>query len=249
MRMIGGKSFSLDGEIVAGGLEPLRANELQNAKEWQVIDGMTYLIEAVPYMDVLASADALPAPKVAWKMNANSKERLAANAQAGKRHKPISVAVANSIPSPAPSSEPIQIAAAKTAARQPGLILDYILVNSTHTNFTFIGTNTYYATNYVALFGTTTLEGGAVSKGIQWDGGVSTGTFIVYGAFDCRTSPYRPAIFTAVDDDTVGEVITGISTGTPTNYYRCSLWFSTTNSVVLENVSTRYAICGSSVAT
>ena len=25
------------------------------------------------------------------------------------------------------------------------------------------------------------------------------GTFIVYCAFDCRTSPYRPAIFTAVD--------------------------------------------------
>jgi len=43
-----------------------------------------------------------------------------------------------------------------------------------------------------------------VAKGIQWDGGIYTGTFFVYGAFDCRTSPYRPAIFTAADDNTVG---------------------------------------------
>src|SRR5216117_2125599 len=87
MQMIGGKSFSLDGEMAAGGLEPLRANGLQNAKEWQVIDGMTFLIESVPYLDVLPSIDALPARKVAWKINANSKERLAVNFQSGKRHK------------------------------------------------------------------------------------------------------------------------------------------------------------------
>src|SRR5437773_636932 len=45
MQMIGGKSFSLGGEMAAGGPEPLRANELQNAKEWNVIDGKTFLIE------------------------------------------------------------------------------------------------------------------------------------------------------------------------------------------------------------
>ena len=32
-----------------------------------------------------------------------------------------------------------------------------------------------------------------MAKGIKWDGGPYTGTFFVYGAFDCRTSPYRPA--------------------------------------------------------
>src|SRR5438093_13600501 len=110
---------------------------------------MTFLIESIPFLDVLPSLDALPARTVAWKISTKSKERLAANAQAGKRHKPISVAVANSIPSPSPSSEPVQIAAAKTATGQLGLILDYILINSTQTNFTFIGTKTYYATNYV----------------------------------------------------------------------------------------------------
>jgi len=180
-------------------------------------------------------------------MSPKSKERLAANAQPGKRHKPISVA--QSSPAPSSTSKALRMAAAKAPGPQPGVLLDYILINSTQTNFTFNGSTTYYATNYVALFETTTLEGGAVAKGIQWDGGVATGTFIVYGAFDCRTSPYRPAIFTAVDDDTVGNVITGVSTGTPTNLYRGSLWFSTTNSVVVENVHVRYAITGCYAAT
>src|SRR6266699_4158759 len=248
MQMIGGKSFSVDGELASGGLEPLRANELQNAKEWHVIDGKTFLIESVPHADLLPALDALPAPRVAWKMDAKSKDRLAANA--GKRHKPISVAQASpALPPTSPTDQPARMAAAKAPARQPGVLLDYILINSTQTNFTFIGTNTYYATNYVALYGTTTLEGGAVAKGIKWDGGVATGTFIVYGAFDCQTSPYRPAIFTAVDDDTVGDVITGVSTGTPTNLYRGSLWFSTTNSIVVENVHVRYAVTGCYVAT
>ncbi len=250
MRMIGGKSFSLDGELTAGGLEPLRGNGLQNAKEWQVINGMTFLIESVPYIDVRASVDALPARTVAWKIDAKSKERLAANPQPGKRQKPISVAQSSAEPrSASPTHQPARMVAANAPARQPGVLLDYILINSTQTNFVFKSDTTYYATNYVALYGTTTLEGGAVAKGIKWDGGAATGTFIVYGAFDCRTSPYRPAIFTAVDDDTAGDVITGVSTGTPTNIYRGSLWFDTTNSVVLENIRVRYAVSGCSLKT
>ncbi len=247
MRMIGGKSFSLDGEMEAGGLEPLRGTGLQNAKEWQVIDGMTFLIESVPYLDAFPLIDALPTRTVAWKMSPESKERLAANNQPRKRRKPISVA--QSSPAPSPTSlthEAARMVAAKAPAGQPGVLLDYILINSTQTNFVFKGDTTYYATNYVSLFATTTLEGGAVAKGIKWDGGVATGTFFVYGAFDCRTSPYRPAIFTAADDDTVGDVIAG-STGTPTNLYRGSLWFDTTNSVVVENVCFRYAISGCAV--
>ena len=46
MQKIGGKSFSLDGGTAAGGQEPLRANDLQNAKEWHVIEGRTFLIES-----------------------------------------------------------------------------------------------------------------------------------------------------------------------------------------------------------
>src|SRR5207249_5808678 len=53
----------------------------------------------------------------------------------------------------------------------------------------------------------------------------------------------------AVADDNVGDVVTGVSTGTPTNLYRASLWFSTTNSVVVENVHIRHAVTGCYAAT
>ena len=69
-----------------------------------------------------------------------------------------------------------QVPSSHVTARQPGVLLDYILINSTQTNFVFKSDTTYYATNYVALYGTTTLEGGAIAKGIKWDGGVSTGS-------------------------------------------------------------------------
>src|SRR5439155_12408295 len=115
-----------------------------------------------------------PQARAAWKMDDKSRDRLAANA--GKRHKPISVAQASAAPPPtSPTRQPARMAAAKPA-RQPGVLLDYILINSTQTNFTFRGDTTYYATNYVALYGTTTLEGGAVAKGIQHEGSPYTGT-------------------------------------------------------------------------
>ena len=46
----------------------------------------------------------------------------------------------------------------------------------------------------------------------------SNSCLTVYGPINCQTGPYRMAVFTAKDDDTVGQQITG-STGNPTNYY------------------------------
>lgn len=38
------------------------------------------------------------------------------------------------------------------------------------------------------------------------------------GGLNWQASSYRPVIFTAKDDNSVGEIL-GVSTGTPTNYY------------------------------
>jgi len=40
----------------------------------------------------------------------------------------------------------------------------------------------------------------------------------VWGSVTCKTGPYCPAILTAMDDNTVGETISG-STGNPSGYY------------------------------
>jgi hypothetical protein len=76
-------------------------------------------------------------------------------------------------------------------------------------NFTFKGNITYYVTAPITLSGTTTIEGGAVVKFAwhfsNWAEHRPRLTFT--GPINCLTTPYRPAIFTARDDDTVGAVL------------------------------------------
>lgn len=94
-----------------------------------------------------------------------------------------------------------------------GLVLDYNTINGSLTNFTFQSDTTYYITNEVDLYGTTTIEGGTVIK--YSANGTET---IVPSYLVWKTGPYRPAIFTGQDDDSVGQQITG-SSGDPTETY------------------------------
>ena len=70
-------------------------------------------------------------------------------------------------------------------------------------DYTFKSGVTYYFDTLIELYGKTTIEGGAVIKP-DWytDAGL-----IVLGTLDCKTEPYLPAIFTSVDDDSVGEYL------------------------------------------
>src|SRR6185503_2332517 len=83
-----------------------------------------------------------------------------------------------------------------------GLVLDYSLLSSA-SNFTFQADSTYYAAGSVNLSGTTVIEGGTVVKYTN----NSSIEIVLGGTIDCRTDFYRPAIFTARDDSTVGELI------------------------------------------
>jgi len=71
------------------------------------------------------------------------------------------------------------MAAAKAPGPQPGVLLDYILINSTQTNLRLMAQLPITQLITSPFLRPRTLEGGAVAKGIQWDGGVATGTFIV----------------------------------------------------------------------
>jgi hypothetical protein len=93
--------------------------------------------------------------------------------------------------------------------------IDYSIV-TTISGMRFKGDTTYLVTNSVTLSGTTTIEGGVC---IKFSNVTNSNRLLITGPIDCQTSPYRPAIFTSKDDDSVGEVISG-STGTPgTNRY------------------------------
>ena len=53
---------------------------------------------------------------------------------------------------------------ANTESASKGLVLDYITLNSSQTNYTFQGDTTYYISGSLNLFGTNIFEGGSVIK-------------------------------------------------------------------------------------
>lgn len=170
------------------------------SKEWVVLEGRTFLVEDVSFRWITPHLRALqnrgqaavkkPSPdSVLFVVSTN---RLLAKVQPANT-----------------SDEQMQIAS--VSASEPGFVLDYTIVNSS-ANYTFEGDKTYHVTGPVNLTGTTTIEGGAV---VKFNVG---GQINIMNTVQCKTAPYRPAIFTAKDDNTYGENIPG-STGTPSGKY------------------------------
>lgn len=115
------------------------------------------------------------------------------------------------------TEKPIKFAVSTPSNK--GYVLDYVIVNLSANNFTFQSDTTYFINGWDILAGTTTFEGGTVIK--YSSNPNAQATLDIYDSWVCATSPYRPAIFTSMDDNTVGETISG-STGNPstvTNAY------------------------------
>jgi hypothetical protein len=102
---------------------------------------------------------------------------------------------------------PLNLARA-TIHPRAGVVLDYNTINTSLTNYTFQGDTTYYISGSVYLYGINTFEGGTV---IKYASGTSINTEY-QNDLNWETSAYRPVVFTAKDDNTVGVTITG-STG------------------------------------
>jgi hypothetical protein len=121
-----------------------------------------------------------------------------------------------------------------------GYVLDYVTLAATVTNQTFQGDTTYYVSSYTSLSGGPfVIEGGTV---IKFARGAALDFF---SPFSCNTAPYRPAILTAVDDNSVGETISG-STGTPSGTYAYIAIAAdgTSNLTPIENLHVKYADWG-----
>jgi hypothetical protein len=178
-------------------------------KTWEQREGRQLLIERADYTSIASELGRLP---------------QAAQLQNPKKTLPLKDAGQQAWASFLPARPPkVHAAVRKLRTKEmaqlnlprQGLVLDYQLV-TTQTNVTFRGDETYYVTATVNLAGTTILEGGAV---IKYTNGTVNPVLNIDGPLDCRTSPYRPAIFTAKDDDTIGQPIAG-SNGSPgTNSY------------------------------
>ena len=75
-------------------------------------------------------------------------------------------------------------------------------------NYTFQNGITYEIGSRVELYGTTTIQGGAVIKVDPYATETTLPTLAIMGTLVCKTDdPYYPAFLTSVDDDTVGVLL------------------------------------------
>src|SRR5205814_7740267 len=95
------------------------------------------------------------------------------------------------------------------------------------------GDTTYLIDGWLGFSGTTTIEGGAVLKYADFSG------LDLLGPLICKTGPYRPAVFTSANDDTVGETISG-SSGDPGDGGNYELILEG-NTNAIKNLRFRYA--------
>ena len=189
MQMVPGRAFLL-------GQNATDSGAMVN-KHWVNVNGRQILIEEVPVDTILEGLASLPLTAITTTKHplmALNDLRLPVHHQIKSKAKAMMMA--------------------KADLPQAGFLLDYQTLNTTLTNYIFQGDTTYYISSQDVLVGKSTFEGGTVLK-------YANNASLNFGpaaSIICMSSAYRPVVFTAVDDNSVGETISG-STGNPTNYY------------------------------
>ena len=200
-------------------------------KRWLHLDNRTFLIEELPLVYLADDLDKLPLSASAAKPAATIK--LASGHSAWPAAHGLTAGT-NQI-----------LLASHEFKNEPGVVLDYDEINSDtdQSDIMFAGGTTYYVSG-PCWFNNVTLEGGTVIKyqNSGWNLESMTLFIEVDGTLTCDTSSDHPAIFTAVDDDTVGEQIPG-STGNPAgNFYANPAIFYAPGSLTLSHVRIGYAM-------
>ena len=224
LTMTRGKAFAMQS---SNSQHPVSNSKTPVYKSWVHLQGRTFLIESVPLIDIANDLDALP-------LTASIQKSGGSNLMLATGH-------GNFPPAHGFVADTNQILIASAdLSQQPGVVLDYREIDSDQTGFTFQGDMTYYISGSVYLNGVTTFEGGTVLKyapGVDLSIGTS-------GQLHWLARPYHPVVFTAVDDDTVGDTIDG-STGIPSGYYAdIALYYRSYLKVALSNVRVSYAWTG-----
>lgn len=170
-------------------------NQVSVSKRYVTIQGRHFLLEKVPVKAVQKSLIKLP------------------DQASNQRKLPYLASKELVLPQPRLAGQPKPMKLAKATTPEMGYVLDYVTVSSSYTDFTFQGDTTYLISGVANFDGTLTLEGGTV---IKYDTRQPDGSIQAWCPVVCKTSAYRPAIFTSCNDDSVGES-TYIS-GAPTYY-------------------------------
>ena len=225
-------------------------------KKWsRTPDGRTVLTESVEYVSLLDDLVALGQPnqrlrdlqsmRAAWAqgLHPHSIQSILRNTKAEPRGPTQARLLPPRPRSPENDSRAVLTASLGYLRQRPGVVIDWTSVSSGSSNFTFYPDRTYYVSGMCVLNGTTVVEGGTVVKFPRYTNTVNYIT--ITGPFDCRTGPYRPAVFTAETDNTVGETVLP---GTPywnDNYAGFPLRFTSTGtSIDVHDVRIKHSAYG-----
>jgi len=194
-------------------------------KRWLTLDGRTFLVESISLSDLEPLLSALTPDKM-FNGGKDKEVRFAGL----KPPRPVLTH---------PGTNSILTAALRSRDRSDGVVLDYQTVQS-QSNYTFYANLTYYVTGPVQLGETTVFEGNTVIKFAQNVGA----KLVISGPSQFRTDIYRPVIFTAKDDRSLGESYS-FGSGNPTGYYaQTALEFTYDGETRVENARFSYATNG-----
>ncbi len=197
-------------------------------KSWLHLQNRTFLIEQVPLADLAGALNALP-------LTARNTKPETGNPKLASRLTDHGPRLMSLLPAHEFLGDTNQInLAAVDLRKEPGVLLDYTLVLSQSTPFTFEAGTTYYVSNNPVYFDdSVTFSGTAVIKFER----ASPGLYC-YGPIQCNTSPGSQAILTAVDDSSVG---LPIGNGSPSGLYGYNYLVNHGNPVNLQFLQFHYA--------
>ena len=222
MRLNRGKAFRLHrrgpGEDV-----PVR-------KAYRKLEGRDFLIEEVPLPAVASELEELPAPEGAAIPSGTNTVKRTAAMRLRLPAAPQAARLANATP---------MLVTKRTPPTQ-GFVMDYQLLGGDTNNITLQGDTTYFVSGIYTVNGLLTIEGGTVVKYTNNAAFYANAYILANGGVACQTAPYRMAVFTSQDDDTVGSVLPW-STGNPT--LRRSLDLFTVGHQTLRGLRFLHAYC------
>ena len=204
--------------------------------------GRKFLIESVVYADI-------------WQQLASLPPCTGKPSQGAFRQGKQPTALYAAIPSPgratqakAPPRQRSSTLAMTDYPHRAGVVIDYVATigGTLGSSTLFQGDTTYFISNSVTCNSSVVIEGGAVFK---FSTNASAAYIKVNSSLTCKTDMYRPAVFTAVDDDSVGTSLSGYTTNytgviNPKGYANPALWV---NGVTLALSNLRFSYCQEAV--
>jgi hypothetical protein len=195
LKMVRGKAFSILPEGQSKTAPAEKHAPAMVYKSWQKAEGRAFLIEELPVGRISGELDKLK--------HASIKPHDVLPSRRQARNVPL-LPPARSIEH---RTSQMQVAQTDLASKV-GLVIDYTEVGDPVDSYTFKADTTYLVTNAFYVNYDITLEGNTVIKFPETSGQVSAEWV------NCQTGPYRYAVLTSQNDNSIGETISG-SSGNP----------------------------------